>query len=93
MNKYVYFSIILGVFVMWIIFLGLLNNHAEYIRDNPLSYGTKKLGIDCVCTDIDLPGAKMLINSSGYIQYIYPQLNKTFYDVDYKQLESIFNES
>jgi hypothetical protein len=43
------FTLIMILFVLWILFLFVLYRYGEVFQSNPFAYGAKKYGVDCIC--------------------------------------------
>lgn len=74
-NRKILSIVIVGgiLLILWMTFFWYLVNYGDAVRGNPLSFATKKLGIDCTCTSEKIPGGYLYSDKNGNVREEYAQ--------------------
>ena len=89
-KRVVIFGMIM-LLIVWGTFFFFLIRYGDAVKGNPIAFGAKRFGLDCVCTDVGLPGAFMIINRTGNVTYEYPAQSTEQFKVNFSDWDK-FNE-
>jgi len=80
--------IVVGI---WIVLYFYMVDYKRTVGDNPLLTGAEKMGIQCTCTDPDIPGALMYVDGiNKEIRFKYPNQEQSSI-VNQSELEGILS--